>query len=339
MSASASIQEPARLPNLPPEIVLQILGEVTQKKQCWINLITKGESPCGEHDGAYDTLVYTGGAQDQDAFTTIYARHECIFTHPVADGKVDPGQSCDKSWELSLQANRLKNQLNVYERSVDPDLVSNLRSLCLLINEEDIDFEELRLMCQRLFVLNRDITEVLPFTDDVYGGPDAVRPLEPDSGARKKRMFPSDDMLECQRLRHVMIHTWPWKGPSYDLVDEAFYRASPFEDSFQDSLVQSYFQRILPERMLEDDMIILDVDWSLLSGLESLCLDLNTVKWFKPIWVLRPLFLSMSKHLKLKTLVVCGPSSRGIHPNSEFMPMLPQCLQPGGKLHLLRRGD
>jgi hypothetical protein len=337
MSTSAIIPEPVRLPGLPPEIVLQILKENTQKEECWVNLLSKGKSPCGEHDGDYTEIIYTASRESSaPSFRSIPKRHECIFTHPVADGKIDVGQTSDKSWEVSLRLNRLRNQLNVYERTVDPDLVDNVRSLCALLNEQDVSIIQLRLMCQRFLVLYKDITESLPFTDDVYGGPDEVRPFDPSSGARNKRLRPSDDLLECQRLKHVMIRTSPCEGPSHDLIDRVFDEADPSEDLSQGPLIQSYFRMILSERKVEDDEILLDLDWSLLSGLESLCLDLTTAKWDKSHEELETWFINMQRHLKLKTLVVLGIQMYKIPKGSHILPCPLKCLQPGGKLHILQ---
>ncbi|KAM0543767.1 hypothetical protein ACHAO7_009221 [Fusarium culmorum] len=272
-------------------------------------------TPCGATKGAYSVLVYTKGGVAQGP-RSFPCHHKCVFERPVADGKIDVEGIANKNLELSLRANRLRSQLNVYERSLDSDLVDNVRSICLRLQDEDITPAELRLMCQRFPVLSRAITEVLPFTDAVYGCLDTVHPSEPNSGAREKRLLPSDDMLECQRLKHVMIRSSPWEGRAGDLID------------------QTYLRMILSERMIEDDIARLNIDWYLLSGLESLCFDLNTASWRKSLRQLRSMLLSMGRHLKLKTLVVLD-FGEGTLTEPNVIASLMSCLQPGGELHLI----
>ncbi|QPC74858.1 hypothetical protein HYE68_005610 [Fusarium pseudograminearum] len=333
MNSSATIQEPNRLFALPPEILFNIMNETIQKEECWINLLTKGKSPCGVGKGAYSVLVYTKGGVAQGPRSSPF-HHKCVFKRPVADGKIDVEGIASKNLELSLRANRLRSQLNVYERSLDPDLVDNVRSICLRLEDEDITPAELRLMCERFPVLSRAITEVLPFTDAIYGGLDTVRPLEPNSGAREKRLLPSDDMLECQRLKHVMIRSSPWEGRAGDLIDRVLFDANSLSGANQTLMMQTYLRMILSERKIEDDIALLNMDWSLLSGLESLCFDLNTTNWRKSLRQLRSMLLNMGRHLKLKTLVVLD-FGEGTLTEPHVIASLMSCLQPGGELHLI----
>ncbi|GKT98283.1 hypothetical protein FLAG1_01005 [Fusarium langsethiae] len=164
MSAPATIQEPNRLSTLPPEIFFKIPKETTQKEECWINIVTKDESPCCKNKGAYSSLIFTKGKAAQDPRSSPFD-HECTFERPVADGKIENKAIGDEIWELDLRANRLKNQLNVYERSLGPDIVDNVRSLWLRIENEEITLDELRLICQHFPVFYKGITEVLPSTD------------------------------------------------------------------------------------------------------------------------------------------------------------------------------
>ncbi|KAF5248770.1 hypothetical protein FAUST_109 [Fusarium austroamericanum] len=333
MSSSVTIQEPNRLFALPSEILFNIMKETTQKEECWINLLTKGKSPCGATTGVYSVLVYTKGGVAQGP-RTFPCHHKCIFKRPVADGKIGVEGIANKNLELSLRENRLRSQLNVYERSLDSDLVDNVRSICLRLQDEDITPAELRLMCQRFPVLSRAITEVLPFTDAVYGCLDTVRPSEPNPGAREKRLLPSDDMFECQRLKHAMICSSPWEGRAGDVIDRVLVDANPLAGANQTLMMQTYLRMILSERKIEDDIALLNIDWSLLSGLESFCFDLNTASWRKSLRQLRSMLLSMGRHLKLKTLVVLD-FGEGTLTEPNVIASLTSCLQPGGELHLI----
>ncbi|RGP70463.1 hypothetical protein FSPOR_4038 [Fusarium sporotrichioides] len=143
-------------------------------------------------------------------------------------------------------------------------------------------------------VFYKGTTEVLPSTDAMYSGSSAVRPFGPSSGVRNKQLFPPDDMLECQRLKHVMIRSSPWEGRFDNLVDRVLREANPFRDSNQTSLMQTYLHMILCERKIEQHISLLSIDWSLLSGLESLCFDLHTTSWRKSHKQLKPLLLNMS---------------------------------------------
>ncbi|PTD12949.1 hypothetical protein FCULG_00003002 [Fusarium culmorum] len=324
MSSSATIQEPNRLFVLPPEILFNIMKETTQKEECWINLLPAAQQRA--------LIVYWSTQKAESP--KVPGAFPCVFERPVADGKIDVEGIANKNLELSLRANRLRSQLNVYERSLDSDLVDNVRSICLRLQDEDITPAELRLMCQRFPVLSRAITEVLPFTDAVYGCLDTVHPSEPNSGAREKRLLPSDDMLECQRLKHVMIRSSPWEGRAGDLIDQVLIDANPLPGANQTLMMQTYLRMILSERMIEDDIARLNIDWYLLSGLESLCFDLNTASWRKSLRQLRSMLLSMGRHLKLKTLVVLD-FGEGTLTEPNVIASLMSCLQPGGELHLI----
>ncbi|CEI64030.1 hypothetical protein FVEN_g10884 [Fusarium venenatum] len=326
MSSSATTPEPNRLFALPSEILFQILKETTQKEQYWVNILTRRESPCGKK-GRCNTLVYTKGASAQGPRSYPFY-HECIFKRPVADGNIDIKDTVDKIWEQDLQANRLRNQINVYERSLDSDLVDNVRSLCLRIANEDIPFDELDLMCQRVPVLCKSLTAVLSTPDPIYGDPDE------EQSPGEKQPFPSDDVVECQRLKHVMIRSSSWES-RFDLTQWVFWDATnPFPRQMPISRNQMYFRMMIDERKIDDDITLLNQDWSLLTGLESLCFDLSTETWHRSLKKLRCLLLNMGKYLKLKTLVVFD-FHKGTFEQPNMIALLMNCLQPGGELHLV----
>ncbi|OBS26444.1 hypothetical protein FPOA_00385 [Fusarium poae] len=329
MSSSATIPEPNRLFALAPEILFKILKETTQKEQCWVYILTKGRSLCGRK-GDYDTMVYTQGAGAQGPRSYPF-HHECIFNRPVADGEIDIKDTFDKTWEQDLQANRLRNQLNVYERSLDPHLRNSVKSLCFRIANEDMPFDEFKFLCQHIPVLDKNLMPMLSIPDAIYSGLDKNL----NSGACEKRPFPTD-VLECQRLKHVMICSSSWESRFDNLVplvfedtNNSFTRWTPGRGR------QQYSRIVLEERKKDDDIALLNQDWSLFSGLESLCFDFNTRSWHhKQLEKFRCLLANMGKSLKLKTLVV-SDFCKGTFEQPDMVALLMTCLQPGGKLHLI----
>ncbi|KAL6919167.1 hypothetical protein ACHAPO_004284 [Fusarium lateritium] len=331
MSSSATTLEPNRLLALPSEILFKILKETTQKEQCWVNILTRGESLCGKI-GRCDTLVYTKGASAQGPKSYPF-HHECIFKRPVADGKIDFQDTVDKTWEQDFQANRLRNQLNVYERSLDPDLVDNVRSLCLRIGNADIPMEEeLDLICEHVPILCKTLKAVLSTPDPIYDDPDE------EQSPGEKQPLPFDDVVECQRLKHVMIRSSS-RETRFDLIQRIFKDATnsfprQMPISMFGSTNEMYLRMIIRDRKFDDDIALLNQDWSLLTGLESLCFDLSTEKWDFSFKNLRCLFLNMGKYLKLKTLVVFD-FHNGAFEKPNMIALLMNCLQPGGELHLI----
>ncbi|KAL9574750.1 hypothetical protein ACKAV7_001162 [Fusarium commune] len=294
MSALTNTQDAPSIPNLPTlpkEIILKILTEITQK-----------------NFSDYYTVIYTRGHTDRDGLfgqgqiESIPLQHKCIYKAPVIDGEIDFLTPTNLSWKLALEKNRVLHQLHVYDRYLNPDLVEPMRALWSRHNNPHPDLEAFRRDAGHLLVLTGDIMDDLPFDIDVYGGIDG-----PNRNAYVKKLHANDDLLACQRRGHVMILSSPWtvEGELSDDFEEHEYLISQVSDRL-DANMHVAFHHALFHRRDADRLALLQLDWSLMTGLESLCLDLSGPWTDGPNEGLKSFCVKMGMHLKLKTLVVLG---------------------------------
>ncbi|RYC85864.1 hypothetical protein BFJ63_vAg11275 [Fusarium oxysporum f. sp. narcissi] len=278
-------------PTLPKETILKILTEITQK-----------------NFSDYYTLIYTRGHTDCDGVfgqgqtESITLQHKCIYKAPVIDGEVDFLTPANLSWKLALEKNRVLHQLHVYDRYLNPDLVEPMRALWSRHNNPHPDLEAFRCDTGHLLVLTGDIMDDLPFAVDVYGGIDS-----PNRNAYVKKLHVNDNRLECQRRGHIMVCSSPWmvKDELPDEMEEHEYLISHVPDRL-DANMHVAFHHALFHRRDADRLALLQLDWSLMTGLESLCLDLSGPWTDGPNAELKSFCVKMGSHLKLKTLVVLG---------------------------------
>lgn len=238
----------------------------------------------------------------QGQIESITLQHKCIYKAPVIDGEIDFLTPANLSWKLALENNRVLHQLRVYDRYLNPDLVEPMRALWSRHNNPHPDLEAFRCDTGHLLVLTGDIMDDLPFAVDVYGGIDS-----PNRNAYVKKLHANDNRLECQRRGHIMICSSPWmvKDELPDEMEEHEYLISHVPDRL-DANMHVAFHHALFHRRDADRLALLQLDWSLMTGLESLCLDLSGLWTDGPNAELKSFCVKMGSHPKLKTLVVLG---------------------------------
>ncbi|KAJ4271739.1 hypothetical protein NW762_000445 [Fusarium torreyae] len=307
MSTPSSTQELKKLPTLPTEVILKILKENTEKQECWIHLLSEGKSPCGEGLGQYSTVIYTRGQKDEEGkvgrghLEGIPLQHKCIFNCPVADGNIDFKVPHDESWELTLEKHRLTNQLHVYHHFIKLELLNELKHIWDLYEKNGLDIMGVVRGVSKLDVLGGDIMNGIPFSRDLYGGL-----LGSNREAYLKSLSDADTLLECQRRRHIMIRATPFAWPRAGMFEPILDQVCPN----MPSTTHHNFRQVLSNRHYDEAKAVLEIEWSLMSGLESLCIDLSSPHWLTSISDLKPMCIKTGKHLKLKTIVIFGLSAR-----------------------------
>ncbi|KAG5783029.1 hypothetical protein H9Q73_003354 [Fusarium xylarioides] len=211
-------------------------------------------------------------------------------------------QKKNLSWKQALEKHRLLHQLHVYDRYLNPDLVESMRALWSRHNNGNLDLGAFRREAGNLLVLAGNIMDDLPFAIDAYGGVDG-----PNRNAYLKKLHANDDRLACQRRGHVMILTSPWVLEDEELEDMKVHEYLISQVShLMDTDMHIAFHHVLFRRREADRLALLQLDWSLMTGLESLCLDLSGPWTDGPNAALESFCVQMGMHLKLKTLVVLG---------------------------------
>jgi hypothetical protein len=242
----------------------------------------------------------------QGQIESIPFQHKCIHEAPVTDGEIDFLTPENLSWKLALEKNRVLHQLHIYDRYLNPDLVESMRALWSRHNNGHPDLEAFHREAEHLLVLTGDIMNDLPFAVEAYGGIDG-----PNRNAYVKKLHANDNLLECQRRGHVMIRSSPWTVDDevFDEVEEHEYLISQVSDRL-DANMQVELNRALFSRRIADRLALLHLNWSLMTGLKSLCLDLSGPWTAGPNAGLKSLCVKMGMHLKLKTLIVLGLPAR-----------------------------
>nr|RBQ90029.1 hypothetical protein FVER53263_00837 [Fusarium verticillioides] len=268
-----------KLPTLPNEIIMKILTETTQKSQL-------------DRDGVFG----------EGQIESIPVRHKCIYKTLVVDGEIDFLTSEKLSWKQALKKYRLLHQFHVYDRYLNPDLVEATRALWSRHNNGNLDLGAFRREAGNLLVLTGNIMDDIPFAIDTYGGVDG-----PNRNAYVKKLHANDDRLACQRRGHVMILTSPWVLEDEELEDMKVheYLISQVPHNM-DADMHIAFHHVLFSKREADRLALLKLDWPLMTGLESLCLDLSGPWNDGPNVALKTFCVQMGMHLKLKTLVVLG---------------------------------
>ncbi|KAF5594429.1 hypothetical protein FPCIR_4932 [Fusarium pseudocircinatum] len=268
-----------KLPTLPNEIITKILTETTQKSQL-------------DRDGVFG----------QGRIESIPLRHKCIYKTPVVDGEIDFLTSENLSWKQALEKYRLLHQLHVYDRYLNPDLVEAMRALWSRHEKGNLNLGVFRRGAANLLVLTGNIMDDIPFAIDTYGGVDG-----PTRNAYVKKLYANDDRLACQQRGHVMILTSPWVLEDEELEDMKVHEYLISQVSHHmDADMHVAFHHVLFSRREADRLALLKLDWSLMTGLESLCLDLSGPWTDGPNAAPKSFCVQMGMHLKLKTLIVLG---------------------------------
>ncbi|KAF5654343.1 hypothetical protein F25303_1503 [Fusarium sp. NRRL 25303] len=245
-----------------------------------INLFFRGLSVCGDDSGDYYTVIYTrgqldrGGVFGQGQIGSIPVRHKCIYKTPVVDGKIDV---LNLSWKQALEQHRLLHQLHVYDRYLNPDLVELMRVVWSRHNNGNLDLGAFRREAGNLLVLAGNIMDDIPFTIDAYGGIEGPNPSP----------WALDDE---QLLEEMKEHEYLISQVSHNI----------------DADMHIAFHNVLFHRRDADRLALLQLDWSLMTGLESLCLDLSGPWIDGTNAALKSFCVELGKHLKLETLVVLG---------------------------------
>ncbi|KAF4453854.1 hypothetical protein F53441_3540 [Fusarium austroafricanum] len=345
--SSPQAQEPSRIPTLPNEIILKTLQETTQKDKCQ-----------RDRDGKFG----------EGKIEELPLEHKCIYHKPVADGEIEFKLPDDESWELALRKNRLIHQLHVYDRPLNPDLVASFRPLWDRYKSGNLTQQAFSSKVRRIILLVGPILDDIPFNLGFYRRANQV--------AHMKRLTLHDKLLECQRRKHIMIRSSPWAGSSIRALnagglDQLISQIAPEASGQEQTII--HFELVMSK--LRDHKDLLHVDWSLMTCLESLCLDLSAPLGWNRNQELEDMCMLMERHLKLKTLVVLGlpldmdyhnvvdPPIYGENADELWLEILEtkgyihraitqhgqldiirsptyifwlkECLQPGGKLHLL----
>ncbi|RSM11349.1 hypothetical protein CDV31_006787 [Fusarium ambrosium] len=348
----------------------------TRKDKCWISEALEGKMSCEKHSQYFSTIVYTRGELDKsipgsNARTDGYLRGKievlpseksCMFDYPIADKE-------------ELISHHPANRLHVYDRFKDEEYIESLMDQTEEIfgdmNERVVDklrggdvIDALNAALEDLMVfdftkvveetplLSTRLLDNVPFSIDLFGGKKG-----PNAQAWTRRLKQDDALLKCQHLRHLMIR----KGDR--LLFSTVANNVPGTFCKIPLLQLGDIDDVAQERYLHDYDALFNLEWSLLSNLESLCLDIRGIheERRKPI---EALFVKMGRHLSLKTLVLIGVpqlidfNSVGseefiaqqeddeflVFPGDDYdspteltnyVHFLKECLRPGGELRLV----
>ncbi|KAH7273958.1 hypothetical protein FSOLCH5_001166 [Fusarium solani] len=351
---------------------LELAKRDTQKDKCWIREALEDEMTCQEHSESFSTIVYTRGELQKptpgpDGRTDNYLRGKldvapleksCIFDCPIADRE-------------ELINHHFANRVHVYDRFKGEEYMDRLLDKAAVLLDgikkrvseapKGDDIESLDAAIEALTIV--DFTEVVeetpllstrlldnvPFSVDLFGGENG-----PNAQAWTRRLKSDDPLLECQHMRHLMIR----KGdkPLSSIARRTFSSLIPLQQLGD-------IDHVAVERYCRDRYALFDLEWSLLSNLESLCLDIRGIPEDRH-QPLEALFVKMGKHLRLRALVLIGVphlidfDSVGskeyvaqqeddeflVFPGNEHNPdteltnyihFLKECLRPGGELRLV----
>ncbi|RSL67414.1 hypothetical protein CEP54_003266 [Fusarium duplospermum] len=348
----------------------------TQEDKCWIGEALENEMTCEEHSEYFSTIVYTRGELEKsipgsNATTDGYLRGKievlpseksCIFDCPIANKE-------------ELISHHSANHLHVYDRFKGEEYIERLLDQAQEIlgdlkervadevpGGDDIDALDAALekliivdftkVVEETPLLSTRLLDNVPFSIDLFGGQNG-----PNAQAWTRRFKQDDPLLECQHMRHLMIRKGDRLLPSTvaDDVRRTFSRIP--------LLQLGDIDHVALERYCRDRDALFDLEWSLLSNLESLCLDLRGIPEERRKSI-EALFVKMGRHLRLKTLVLIGVphlidfNSVGskeyvaqqedeeflVFPGDEhnspteltnYVHFLKECLRPGGELRLI----
>lgn len=353
------------------------LAGLAQRDTCWVSEALDGEMTCREHSQHYSTIVYTRG-DPQKPVPGLHARtsghlrgniqvapadKSCIFDCPIADGQGTNPESC-LATHLHIH-DRFRGE-EYMERLLDrvQEIFGDLKERVSDEAPSGDDIDALSAALERLIIvdftkvvqetplLSTRLLDKIPFSIDLFGGQHGA-----NARAWTRRLKPADPLLECQHMRHLMIR----KG---DRLLSSTVAESVRRTFSRIPLLQlGDIHHVVLERFCRDRDALFDLEWSLLTNLESLCLDLRGIPEERRRSI-EALFVRMGRHLRLKTLVLIGvphlidfdlvgskefvaqqeDQEFLVFPGDEHNPpteltnyihFLKECLRPGGKLRLI----
>ncbi|KAF5027619.1 hypothetical protein F66182_290 [Fusarium sp. NRRL 66182] len=357
MESGNASSDPAPIPYLPPELMIRIIAESEEERCCLINLLTRGLLKCeGLQD--FTTVKYTRGTLkangkfNRGSIESFLLQHQCVFGNVRGTVKDDahlaaiPHSHMD---ELSVELRRwhlIKRDI-IFDFAIKENEGVADEVIRLLDSSPYTGalFDILLHSKDALGFLDQDLLNKLPFADspDPEGGP---------------RLKPNDSLLEYQRIRHMMLR-------STELGHDGFW-AIATQLARRDQRFANYVDMIasmLNGMETYSIQTMLDLNWSRLTGLDTLCLDLRNWAPIDEFTILRAKFSEMGKHLNLKTLIVLGLPCRARFDdlgeeawvaklededycipisdlyNDGFKPfalsVLKHCLRPGGQIHFI----
>ncbi|KAJ4169536.1 hypothetical protein NW754_016565 [Fusarium falciforme] len=344
---------------------LELAKRDTQKDKCWISEALDGEMTCRKHSEYFSTIVYTRGELQKptsglDGRTDGYLRGKievvpseksCIFDLPIADRKGIPGccfPRCSPEKETCFREELINhhfaNRVHVYDRFKGEEYMERLLDKAAVMLDgikkrvseapKGGDIKSLDAAIEALTVV--DFTEVVEET--------------PLLSTRLLDNVPfSVDLFGGQNGPNAQAWTRRLNAPHFSSL-------IPLQQLGD-------IDHVAVERYCRDRYALFDLEWSLLSNLESLCLDIRGIneERHRP---LETLFVKMGKHLRLKTLVLIGvphlidfnsvgskeyvaqqeddeflvfPGDKH-NPSTEltnYIHFLKECLCPGGELRLV----
>ncbi|KAF4969068.1 hypothetical protein FSARC_3630 [Fusarium sarcochroum] len=362
MDPYTSFSEPQRVPYLPPEILIRIVAESEEFCCCLINLLTKGELKC---EGFQDrtTVIYTRGTRNGDgtfnrgSIETLPLHHRCIFgtfqSHSAIPHNPSDGFSVElKRWHVT------KRDL-VFDFGIKDNVVSDLVRLERQIREFPIltMSQLIRDQDYKYAFLGQNIFDTIPIASDQDH---SQRSGTASSGAYTQRLRRNDPLLVCQKIRHLMLRATPKTGDDFVTIgNELLGQVGHLAVNSYEIVHSLYLNQQLA--MLS----MLDLEWSLLENLETLCLDLTPLEVVSDFVELRPKFVKMGQHLNLKTLILLGVPCLAkfndlgeeawvakledqdycvpeLDPEISFddykpglISVLKECLRPGGQVHFI----
>ncbi|KAJ4326487.1 hypothetical protein N0V84_003117 [Fusarium piperis] len=304
----------------------------TQKDACWISKALDDEMTCREHRQYFSTIVYTRGelqkpAPGPNARTDVHLRgtirvvppeKSCILDCPIVVKEGIPGCSPQKeNYSKEELSHYFATRLHVYDRFKGEEYMDRLLDkaqdiigdLQKRVSDElssgdgidalDAALEKLTIVdftkvIEETPLLTTRLLDNIPFSIDLFGGK-----YGPNAQAWTRRLKPNDTLLECQHMRHLMIRqgdgllAWTAAGS----VRRTFSRIP--------LLMVGDIDHVSLERYCHDRDALFDLQWSLFSNLESLCLDLRGIHEGRRKSI-EALFVKMGRHLRLKTLVLIG---------------------------------
>ncbi|RSM14051.1 hypothetical protein CEP52_001576 [Fusarium oligoseptatum] len=331
---------------------------------------------CQEHSQYFTTIVYTRGELEKsipgsNARTDRYLRGKievlsseksCMFDYPIANKE-------------ELISHHPTNRLHVYDRFKDEEYIEGLMDQAeeifgdlkervadevrggdeidaLSAGLENLMVVDFTNVVEETPLLSTRLLDNVPFSIDLYGGKKG-----PNAQAWTRRLKQDDTLLKCEYLRHLMIR----KGDR--LLFSTVARSVRGTFCKIPLLQLGDIDHVARKRYERDYDALFNIEWSLLSNLESLCLDIRGIheERRKPI---EALFVKMGRHLSLKTLVLIGvpqlidfdsvgseefiaqqeddeflvfPGDDYNSPTelTNYVHFLKECLRPGGELRLV----
>ncbi|KAM0420504.1 hypothetical protein ACHAPT_011672 [Fusarium lateritium] len=321
---------------------------------------------CEKHREDYSAILYTRGEpipgsekHARGTFQAVPPELSCIY-----DQSMKLGIPEKSNWSKEERIRHFADQSHVYDHFGGDDHFNRLFEYAKKLTADmdaqvshelnkskgpeaaDAAIEKLSMhLTKDNPLLSSELLERIPFSVDLYGGPEG-----PNAQAWKRRFEPDDRLLECQHIRHLVIRMGD-RPLDWKVADSVRFNLSLFP-----RLELGDVDRLILNRFCRDRNALLDIEWSLLTNLESLCLDLHGI-YEDESNSLESLFVNMGKHLHLKSLklidvpypvnfdvakqeddkvlIVPGDEDESPFEFPNYIYFLKECLAPGGKLCLV----